>query len=56
MVISGHSHQPLTKKHNGVLYLNLGSAGPKRFHLPVSVTILTLDKNTVEADLLELKV
>src|SRR3972149_3857183 len=39
-VISGHSHQPRIEHRNGVLFLNPGSAGPRRFTLPVSVARL----------------
>lgn len=41
VVISGHSHKPLIENRGGVLYLNPGSAGPRRFNLPV--TLATLD-------------
>ena len=41
VVISGHSHRPLIETVNGVLYLNPGSAGPRRFNLPI--TLATLD-------------
>ncbi len=41
-VISGHSHRPGAEAHNGVLYLNPGSAGPRRFSLPVCVARLIL--------------
>jgi putative phosphoesterase len=41
VVISGHSHRPLIETVNGVLYLNPGSAGPRRFKLPI--TLATLD-------------
>lgn len=44
LVISGHSHQPKQYVENGVLYLNPGSAGPRRFRLPVSVATLDLGK------------
>lgn len=37
MVIAGHSHRPLILEKNGVLFVNPGSAGPRRFRLPVSV-------------------
>lgn len=40
VVVSGHTHQPLAERRDGVLYLNPGSAGPRRFHLPVTVAIL----------------
>lgn len=39
-VISGHSHQPLQEERKGVLYLNPGSAGPRRFRLPISLALL----------------
>ncbi len=42
IVIYGHSHKPRTELRNGVLYLNPGSAGPRRFSLPVTLAILTL--------------
>lgn len=40
MVISGHSHQPGLKHHKGIAYLNPGSAGPRRFSLPVTLAIV----------------
>lgn len=40
MVISGHSHQPGLKQHKGVAYLNPGSAGPRRFSLPITLAIV----------------
>jgi putative phosphoesterase len=42
VVISGHSHQPKTETVRGVLYLNPGSAGPRRFDLPITLAILEL--------------
>jgi uncharacterized protein len=39
-VVNGHSHRPSSVQKNGVLFLNPGSAGPRRFDLPVSVTLL----------------
>ena len=53
-VISGHSHQPLIQPQGGVLYLNPGSAGPRRFSLPVTVAILTVTGSKLEARLVEL--
>jgi uncharacterized protein len=44
VVISGHSHEPLIETRGGVLYLNPGSAGPRRFNLPI--TLATLDLTT----------
>ncbi|HEV2576879.1 MAG TPA: metallophosphoesterase family protein [Acidobacteriaceae bacterium] len=43
VVIFGHSHKPSTDIHKGVLYLNPGSAGPRRFKLPITVAHLHLD-------------
>lgn len=40
VVVSGHSHQPEITTRGGVMYLNPGSAGPRRFHLPVSVALV----------------
>jgi hypothetical protein len=54
-VISGHSHQPSAVDRNGVLFLNPGSAGPRRFKLPVSVALLRLGWNFIEARLVDLK-
>lgn len=43
MVVSGHSHQPVCETVNGVLYLNPGSAGPRRFRLPVTLALVDTD-------------
>lgn len=51
VVIQGHSHQPRLERAGGVLYLNPGSAGPRRFALPVSVARLTLSGGRAEAEL-----
>jgi putative phosphoesterase len=53
-VISGHSHRPLLEWRNGVLYMNPGSAGPRRFSLPVSLGILTIDVDSLQPQLLTL--
>ena len=53
-VISGHSHQPLIEWRNGVLYLNPGSAGPRRFSLPVSLALLTIRADSLEPRLVTL--
>ncbi len=52
-VISGHSHQPKQKIKDGVLYFNPGSAGPRRFKLPVSVGRLEIVDGKVTAKILE---
>ena len=57
VVISGHSHQPSIREQGGVLYLNPGSAGPRRFKLPVSVARLEVDQaGGVAARLIELHI
>jgi uncharacterized protein len=56
VVIYGHSHQPKMEEKSGVLYFNPGSAGPRRFHLPVSVGRLTIAAGKVQAELVELKI
>ena len=55
-VIYGHSHHPKIEEKNGILYFNPGSAGPRRFHLPVSVGRLIVESGRVRAELIELKI
>ena len=55
VVISGHSHKPKIETRNGVLYLNPGSAGPRRFQLPITVAHLHLD-DTPRAEIIPLSV
>ena len=56
VVVYGHSHQPKIEEKNGALYFNPGSAGPRRFSLPVSVGRLKIKVGKVEAELVELKI
>ena len=57
VVISGHSHQPSIREENGVLSLNPGSAGPRRFKLPVGIARLEIDAHgKLAARLIELAV
>jgi putative phosphoesterase len=55
-VIAGHSHQPRIEARDGVLYFNPGSAGPRRFRLPVSVGHLILDEGKLHAEIVNLDV
>ena len=55
VVVSGHSHRPGIERRDEVLYLNPGSAGPRRFKLPVAVAILTIDDAQTRARIIELK-
>ena len=54
VVMSGHSHRPLVEHKGSVLFVNPGSAGPRRFKLPVSVAVLEIGDGNVEARLLTL--
>lgn len=56
VVITGHSHRPLVKMERGVLYVNPGSAGPRRFTLPISVGILEIAEGRPKARLQTLEV
>ena len=53
-VISGHTHQPEQHERNGVLYLNPGSAGPRRFRLPVTVAIVDVAQKPLRAKIVPL--
>jgi uncharacterized protein len=53
-VISGHSHKPLIQWRHGVLYMNPGSAGPRRFSLPVSIGLLTIGADGLQPQLVTL--
>lgn len=53
VVISGHSHAPKQETRNGVLYFNPGSAGPKRFKLPICVGRLTIENGNVRGEIVK---
>jgi uncharacterized protein len=55
-VIAGHSHQPRLEERDGVLFLNPGSAGPRRFKLPISMARLTVAGPRVRAELVTLEI
>ena len=54
IVVSGHSHKPVQDERDGVLYLNPGSAGPRRFSLPITVGKLNLNVRPWRMDLIQL--
>ena len=54
VVVSGHSHKPSRMERGGVLYLNPGSAGPRRFQLPVTVARLDLRQSPWEVEFIDL--
>ena len=55
VVISGHSHKPEIERRDGVLFINPGSAGPRRFRLPIAVALLYVADDSVHAEIIELK-
>lgn len=55
-VVAGHSHKPGVSEKNGVLFLNPGSAGPRRFSLPVAVAKLFVDNGAVRAEICNLTI
>lgn len=54
IIVSGHSHQPLIQRRDGVLYINPGSCGPKRFTLPISMGEMIVEGTKVRVRTLEL--
>lgn len=54
VVVTGHSHRPLQQVRDGVLFINPGSAGPRRFKLPITVGMLHIDGADVRGELIEL--
>lgn len=55
VVVCGHSHQPVVETHDGVLFVNPGSAGPRRFKLPIAVGELLIDGDRVEARIIAIQ-
>jgi len=54
VVIAGHSHKPLAETRDGVLYLNPGSAGPRRWRLPITLSRLRIVAGQIEHELVQL--
>jgi putative phosphoesterase len=54
VVVTGHSHKPLVELRAGVLFVNPGSAGPRRFKLPVTVGLLTIENGHIDARIVPL--
>lgn len=55
IVVSGHSHKSARSERNGVLYINPGSAGPRRFHLPITIARLDLGVTPWVVEFLDLE-
>lgn len=51
VVVAGHSHKPAVVERDGMLFVNPGSAGPRRFKLPVTIGYITLAKGTAGAEI-----
>jgi putative phosphoesterase len=54
VVVTGHSHRPVQQVRDGVLFINPGSAGPRRFKLPITVGMLHINGADVRGELIEL--
>lgn len=55
-VLAGHSHRPSVERRDGVLFLNPGSAGPRRFSLPVALALLRVARGRMDAEIVELPI
>ena len=55
VVVSGHSHNPRIEERDGVLYVNPGSSGPRRFRLPIAAAELHVAGSSVKARIVELQ-
>lgn len=55
-VIYGHSHRPHSERKDGVLYLNPGSSGPRRFSLPVTLALLQVTGEALKVEFIKLKI
>ena len=55
IVVTGHSQKPLVSERDGVLYVNPGSAGPRRFKLPIAVAEVIVSGRSVSAQIVDLK-
>ncbi len=54
VIVSGHSHRPMLERRGGVLFVNPGSAGPRRFKLPIAIGELLIDGRSVGARIVDL--
>jgi putative phosphoesterase len=56
VVVSGHSHKPLIEKRGGILFINPGSAGRRRFKLPISVAEILVEERVISSRIVELEI
>jgi uncharacterized protein len=54
IIVTGHSHKPLIERRGDVLFVNPGSAGPRRFKLPISLALLEIEEGRVDARIVQL--
>jgi putative phosphoesterase len=54
VVVSGHSHKPMVEERDGILYINPGSCGPRRFKLPISFGEITVSGSAVKARIVDI--
>jgi uncharacterized protein len=54
VVVTGHSHKPVSETRDGVLYVNPGSAGPRRFRLPITVAEMVVDGDAIDVRIVPL--
>ncbi len=55
-IVSGHSHRPLARERDGVLYINPGSAGPRRFRLPIAIGEISIAGRSLTPRIVELRI
>jgi uncharacterized protein len=56
LVVSGHSHKPLIERRDGIVFVNPGSAGPRRFKLPISVAEILVEGGAISSRIVELNI
>lgn len=56
VVVSGHSHKPLIEQREGIFFINPGSAGPRRFKLPISVADILIEGGAISPRIVELEI
>lgn len=53
LVVHGHSHHPLERRENGIIYINPGSAGPRRFKLPIGMAVIKKNGDRIEVEFMK---
>jgi putative phosphoesterase len=56
IVVSGHSHKPAIERRDGVVFINPGSAGPRRFKLPISIADISIEGGAISPRIVELEI